>query len=147
MSGALSPSSMSMSGSVTEPPHHFGAVDLSGCEGPRRRHDARIWLARDRSRRLHLGLGFRLSAAPVRALAIEQSREPRPIMRAPPLQRPVDVEDDPDHVVRLGEPLSDVWKAHALGMETLRLGVPCGRSEEHTSELQSPLNLVCRLLL
>src|SRR5574337_210408 len=23
----------------------------------------------------------------------------------------------------------------------------CGRSEEHTSELQSPLNLVCRLLL
>src|SRR5256885_10071524 len=28
-------------------------------------------------------------------------------------------------------------------------GVPefCGRSEEHTSELQSPCNLVCRLLL
>src|SRR5574337_859792 len=25
--------------------------------------------------------------------------------------------------------------------------VPLGRSEEHTSELQSPLNLVCRLLL
>src|SRR5574337_2087316 len=24
---------------------------------------------------------------------------------------------------------------------------PCARSEEHTSELQSPLNLVCRLLL
>src|SRR5256885_11398991 len=24
---------------------------------------------------------------------------------------------------------------------------PCGRSEEHTSELQSPCNLVCRLLL
>src|SRR5467141_4910596 len=24
---------------------------------------------------------------------------------------------------------------------------PCGRSEEHTSELQSHLNLVCRLLL
>src|SRR2546426_7451888 len=29
-----------------------------------------------------------------------------------------------------------------------RLGFPCwGRSEEHTSELQSPCNLVCRLLL
>src|ERR1022692_4982685 len=26
-------------------------------------------------------------------------------------------------------------------------GFPCGRSEEHTSELQSPCNLVCRLLL
>src|SRR5260370_32515567 len=26
-------------------------------------------------------------------------------------------------------------------------GLPCGRSEEHTSELQSHLNLVCRLLL
>src|SRR5574337_2142490 len=25
--------------------------------------------------------------------------------------------------------------------------IPCSRSEEHTSELQSPLNLVCRLLL
>src|SRR2546426_3864225 len=29
-----------------------------------------------------------------------------------------------------------------------RAGVPCSaRSEEHTSELQSPCNLVCRLLL
>src|SRR2546426_2044696 len=27
------------------------------------------------------------------------------------------------------------------------LGEPNGRSEEHTSELQSPCNLVCRLLL
>src|SRR5256885_11729001 len=26
-------------------------------------------------------------------------------------------------------------------------GCGCGRSEEHTSELQSPCNLVCRLLL
>src|SRR5256885_6138898 len=32
-----------------------------------------------------------------------------------------------------------------LGMSTLALVV--GRSEEHTSELQSPCNLVCRLLL
>src|SRR5688572_32727107 len=28
-----------------------------------------------------------------------------------------------------------------------RLGVACNRSEEHTSELQSQSNLVCRLLL
>src|SRR5690348_17671351 len=27
------------------------------------------------------------------------------------------------------------------------LGIACGRSEEHTSELQSPVHLVCRLLL
>src|SRR6266446_7398780 len=27
------------------------------------------------------------------------------------------------------------------------LRIPCRRSEEHTSELQSPCNLVCRLLL
>src|SRR5690348_18097488 len=28
-----------------------------------------------------------------------------------------------------------------------RAGGECGRSEEHTSELQSPVHLVCRLLL
>src|SRR5260370_32613965 len=31
--------------------------------------------------------------------------------------------------------------------ETVSAGRPLGRSEEHTSELQSHLNLVCRLLL
>src|SRR5256885_4843876 len=30
---------------------------------------------------------------------------------------------------------------------TARTNHPCVRSEEHTSELQSPCNLVCRLLL
>src|SRR5205807_9752714 len=30
---------------------------------------------------------------------------------------------------------------------TFPLAVPASRSEEHTSELQSPCNLVCRLLL
>src|SRR5256885_12054275 len=33
---------------------------------------------------------------------------------------------------------------HAVGQPGER---PCERSEEHTSELQSPCNLVCRLLL
>src|SRR3989454_12043060 len=41
--------------------------------------------------------------------------------------------------------------AHALGRKTARGAVtiqyPEERSEEHTSELQSPCNLVCRLLL
>src|SRR6266566_5976008 len=34
-----------------------------------------------------------------------------------------------------------------LGFRTHFLKVTDGRSEEHTSELQSPCNLVCRLLL
>src|SRR5256885_4803152 len=42
--------------------------------------------------------------------------------------------------------------AHGAGAgrraaEHLRGLLPAGRSEEHTSELQSPCNLVCRLLL
>src|SRR5256885_3995084 len=35
----------------------------------------------------------------------------------------------------------------ALGVELHALDGQAGRSEEHTSELQSPCNLVCRLLL
>src|SRR2546426_7571609 len=42
----------------------------------------------------------------------------------------------------IGTPLA----AHALGFAPDGL-VVCERSEEHTSELQSPCNLVCRLLL
>src|SRR5207237_8948184 len=42
-------------------------------------------------------------------------------------------------------------RRHRLGPQLRRSGSParrsCGRSEEHTSELQSHLNLVCRLLL
>src|SRR2546426_2616248 len=44
-------------------------------------------------------------------------------------------------------------RAHALLTEATRLAElaarpdPVARSEEHTSELQSPCNLVCRLLL
>src|SRR5256885_12299385 len=40
------------------------------------------------------------------------------------------------------------YLAYGLGATaTWVLGLPHGRSEEHTSELQSPCNLVCRLLL
>src|SRR2546426_6057611 len=51
---------------------------------------------------------------------------------------------------RLHEPLPDLPLQEAdVGAELLRY--PCRhasmRSEEHTSELQSPCNLVCRLLL
>src|SRR5437763_9905154 len=37
-------------------------------------------------------------------------------------------------------------RARALGRGAARIAFP-GRSEEHTSELQSPMYLVCRLLL
>src|SRR5438477_7079542 len=36
---------------------------------------------------------------------------------------------------------------HSVSRATRRLGPPEPRSEEHTSELQSHVNLVCRLLL
>src|SRR5256885_9741223 len=44
------------------------------------------------------------------------------------------------HVVQVAELLGD-------GLARGRAGDPGPRSEEHTSELQSPCNLVCRLLL
>src|SRR5574337_1596006 len=39
------------------------------------------------------------------------------------------------------------WSAKRSNQSTLKEISPGIRSEEHTSELQSPLNLVCRLLL
>src|SRR5256885_2479144 len=43
------------------------------------------------------------------------------------------------------------WQAHARSTQAAQHGeevqASCRRSEEHTSELQSPCNLVCRLLL
>src|SRR2546426_3041553 len=53
-------------------------------------------------------------------------------------------------------PYTTLFRSHAawcaIMIERSRSGVspmasPKGRSEEHTSELQSPCNLVCRLLL
>src|SRR5688500_20192389 len=54
-----------------------------------------------------------------------------------------------EHMVVWGRPPSAVRRTPAEGgrhhtATTLRIG---RRSEEHTSELQSPCNLVCRLLL
>src|SRR2546426_2000548 len=43
-------------------------------------------------------------------------------------------------------PRSSSWAA-AIPTTRLRTTAARGRSEEHTSELQSPCNLVCRLLL
>src|SRR5256885_4591114 len=45
---------------------------------------------------------------------------------------------------------SDHWhpdRREGLALPSFDLGGGGGRSEEHTSELQSPCNLVCRLLL
>src|SRR5256885_5412896 len=43
--------------------------------------------------------------------------------------------------------LGDLLRRLALGDELQHLSLAGCRSEEHTSELQSPCNLVCRLLL
>src|SRR5256885_10119979 len=59
-------------------------------------------------------------------------------------------EDDADVLLaqRL-EPLADARRKHRIVKEQPRLveDQQRGGSEEHTSELQSPCNLVCRLLL
>src|SRR3989454_7314467 len=39
------------------------------------------------------------------------------------------------------------WLSHIPGLKVVAPATPADRSEEHTSELQSPCNLVCRLLL
>src|SRR5256885_9773234 len=51
------------------------------------------------------------------------------------------------HAFRLGllQARLDVKEGRVLTHEEVKLRL--GRSEEHTSELQSPCNLVCRLLL
>ena len=50
-----------------------------------------------------------------------------------------------DYVVIDGRDADMDWSA--LALSTLERHVGIGRSGEHTSELQSLLNLVCRLLL
>src|SRR5256885_12490251 len=40
-----------------------------------------------------------------------------------------------------------VWNKNIPAPVAVRFGFTSSRSEEHTSELQSPCNLVCRLLL
>src|SRR5574337_2109354 len=44
-------------------------------------------------------------------------------------------------------PISPSWNSAAATRTRSRATASPTRSEEHTSELQSPLNLVCRLLL
>src|SRR5256885_14705940 len=52
-----------------------------------------------------------------------------------------------DGLVRVGEQLSDLAVAEVVQKKTPGGTGTSRRSEEHTSELQSPCNLVCRLLL
>src|SRR2546426_3774571 len=67
---------------------------------------------------------------------------------------PVIIANHPSHMTAPRNPaLITPNHASALAAPRRRLGTPApassesGRSEEHTSELQSPCNLVCRLLL
>src|SRR5205085_5042698 len=50
-----------------------------------------------------------------------------------------------NHFIRGGTANQRDWYSHGAGSATWR--IPISRSEEHTSELQSQSNLVCRLLL
>src|SRR2546426_2124857 len=50
-------------------------------------------------------------------------------------------------VLYRGQPLDGVLGAAAMVFQSFALLPWLTRSEEHTSELQSPCNLVCRLLL
>src|SRR6266487_7119143 len=44
-------------------------------------------------------------------------------------------------------PICRPWRYFCCTAAALCCRTPAGRSEEHTSELQSPVHLVCRLLL
>src|SRR2546426_5829074 len=55
--------------------------------------------------------------------------------------------DDKDHFARQDRATFGPPRHATLGFEHVRRGPVDLRSEEHTSELQSPCNLVCRLLL
>src|SRR5256885_11254024 len=46
-----------------------------------------------------------------------------------------------------GRPYGQLWVMDVATQKSIRFGGDKDRSEEHTSELQSPCNLVCRLLL
>src|SRR5256885_12315905 len=57
----------------------------------------------------------------------------------------VETRDRPDPSIQVE---ARFGRAHGESHQAERLErVPLGRSEEHTSELQSPCNIVCRLLL
>src|SRR5688500_19337844 len=53
---------------------------------------------------------------------------------------------DADVNYKVAKEVTDEIRDKAMGQDVITAISP-GRSEEHTSELQSPCNLVCRLLL
>src|SRR5256885_7140755 len=86
------------------------------------------------------------------------TRPPRisPLFPTTPLSRPLDLGGKPLEELLLHRPavvLLELLPLLRLGGQDEVHGVarqeakPAVRSEEHTSELQSPCNLVCRLLL
>src|SRR5256885_12019678 len=77
-----------------------------------------------------------------------RSRKPRQASQAKLLRSPA------DNCQRETQVLNDWLMGLLAGVATIPASSPisqsfrtCVRSEEHTSELQSPCNLVCRLLL
>src|SRR4051794_41557952 len=53
----------------------------------------------------------------------------------------------PDHQANIRSVVASLPKELPSRLTTLQKACTEGRSEEHTSELQSPVHLVCRLLL
>src|SRR3989454_7455162 len=69
------------------------------------------------------------------------------LFRSPTGQKPADIAVTDGIITAIGSEVSDGAEViDARGLVVLP-GVVDSRSEEHTSELQSPCNLVCRLLL
>src|SRR5690348_17604983 len=70
-------------------------------------------------------------------------RSPEPAETVPPSEPIADTIKSPATVVVIALSVGDVVPGLSLPVEF----TSTGRSEEHTSELQSPVHLVCRLLL
>src|SRR5205085_9532664 len=71
----------------------------------------------------------------------QRTQPPATIARFP-LARAIPAHASPQSIVRYS-----IATSHILPRSFLELCEPTNRSEEHTSELQSQSNLVCRLLL
>src|SRR5207248_11482511 len=101
------------------------------------------------------------TAAPPRALSFPHScARAHRHLHSFPTRRSSDLADDllelrrrlGDHAAVLTRPLARYRRAGSAGRDQRRHLLPADRSaddrsEEHTSELQSPYDLVCRLLL
>src|SRR5690348_15756090 len=87
-------------------------------------------------------LGVRWAMRPLASLGDQVAR------RAPGNLTPIEVEKPPAEIAPLVASLNRLFERVRTSIEgERRFTADAARSEEHTSELQSPVHLVCRLLL